>query len=140
MSNKPPLTYAEARKLTDDINAALRKFDDDLHKARKMGITHVNGIDITGKTTRSAPQHAYFIRACRSGLVKIGCASNPVARLKELQTGSPEKLELVGVIPDAGQAGERELHELLAPYRSHGEWFKPSEYLDAAISACRAAS
>jgi hypothetical protein len=86
---------------------------------------------------RRSPRHVYFIRATSSGLVKIGCASDPWGRLRAFQTGSAERLALVGVIPNAGRAGERELHELFASFRAHGEWFYPSEELDAAIGACR---
>lgn len=84
-----------------------------------------------------APQHVYFIRATVTGLVKIGCASDPAGRLKALQIGSAETLDLLAVWRDAGRDGEREMHELFASFRAHGEWFYPSEELDAAIGACR---
>lgn len=82
------------------------------------------------------PQHVYFIRAEHSGLIKIGCATNPTARLRALSTGSAEPLKLLAVWQGGGRDAERQMHELFAPYRSHGEWFHPSEELYVAIRAC----
>lgn len=73
-------------------------------------------------------EFVYFIEATTSGLIKIGSASNPVGRLAALQTGSPERLRLLGTEP-GGAARERELHSIFAADRSHGEWFHPSEAL-----------
>ena len=70
----------------------------------------------------------YFIRAERSGLIKIGSAANPQERLRSLQTGSPEPLSIVGVKP-GGERLERALHAKFADFRSHGEWFHPSDEL-----------
>jgi hypothetical protein len=70
----------------------------------------------------------YWIRA-PSGYVKIGIAKNPWARLKELQTGHHERLEMY-CATDCEADGvlaidyERALHEFLAPLRVQGEWFK----------------
>ena len=44
-------------------------------------------------------------------------------RLKELQTGCPEKLEIKLVI-DGGEDKERMLHKALNKYRYRGEWFQ----------------
>lgn len=93
-----------------------------------------------GGRTKTPPAHTYFIRGKQTGMVKIGAASNPQNRLKELQTGSPEPLELVAVIRGGGLKIEREMHELFAPFRSHGEWFRPNEYVDVAIRVCQADS
>lgn len=78
----------------------------------------------------------YFVMAARSGLIKIGSAVDPDARIRTLQTGSPEPLILVGVTL-GGEAKERNLHRRFAADRSHGEWFHPSEELLAHIEAAR---
>ena len=91
--------------------------------------------DPPARHPRSEPAHTYFIRATRSGLIKIGCASDPEARLRTLSTGSPEPLELLAVWRDGGRWAERQMHELFASFRSHGEWFHPSRELYAAIKA-----
>lgn len=59
--------------------------------------------------------------------VKIGKANNVKARLKELQTGSPFKLSVLGRVK-CGSAKkslqiESKAHSDLAAHRLHGEWF-----------------
>lgn len=70
----------------------------------------------------------YFIRA-PSGYVKIGSARDPVERMNALQVGHHEKLDIMaafecgdGIVPAV--VLERTLHEMLAPLRIQGEWFK----------------
>lgn len=79
-------------------------------------------------------EHVYFIEASTSGLIKIGCAGDPQARLASLQTGSPEPLRLLAT-EAGGQPGERVLHRRFAASRSHGEWFRPTADLMAHIEA-----
>lgn len=57
--------------------------------------------------------------------VKIGVAKDPAKRLRLLQTGSAEQLQLVAAIPGTAEL-ERELHELFSGDRVRGEWFVPS--------------
>lgn len=65
----------------------------------------------------------YFIRAKHSGSIKIGyTGNNPEIRLGQLQTASPEPLELIGCV-EGGVEKERFLHQELASERVHGEWF-----------------
>ena len=68
----------------------------------------------------------YFIQEAISGRVKIGKADSPEQRLRELQTGNPERLFVIGLL--SGNR-ERELHEMFAAERLHGEWFQSSERL-----------
>jgi hypothetical protein len=55
--------------------------------------------------------------------VKIGWSANVAARIKELQTGAPEKIELYLVI-DAIRDKERDFHKKFAHLRTCGEWFR----------------
>lgn len=75
----------------------------------------------------------YFIRAVRLGLIKIGIANDLAARIRALRTSSPDRLELLGVIPGGGKVHETELHRRFAEHRSHGEWFFPVPELMAVI-------
>lgn len=118
------LTRAEALELTRRIN-------------EQMAIATEAARQLPPPRRKKEPAHTYFIRAERSGLIKIGCASDPVARLRGLATGSPEPLRLLAIWRDGGREAERQMHELFASFRSHGEWFYPSEELYAAIKACR---
>lgn len=68
----------------------------------------------------------YFIRGKTTRRIKIGYTSRTVwDRLRDHQVGSPDVLEVVGVI-NAPQYFETALHRILEPYRSHGEWFDAS--------------
>ena len=65
----------------------------------------------------------YFIFGQKTYLVKIGVTFNIHQRLKALQTGSPDILELMGLIV-APKTFEAALHRILSPFLSHGEWFE----------------
>lgn len=86
------------------------------------------------KDTRQPSTFTYFIRMDEPGWVvgeslgpggpvKIGCASDPEARLLQLQTGSPYPLRLLGYVP-GGEKLERELHKKYAHLHMQGEWFR----------------
>lgn len=75
-----------------------------------------------------------YLIACEQPLsVKIGFTTkHPRARLKQLQTGNPNKLKLIGWFPGSLQA-EREIHESMAEFRLQGEWFKLVPEASAAL-------
>jgi len=68
----------------------------------------------------------YLIRAKGTNLYKIGVTDRRIAnRLKELQTGSPIKLELVeSIASDNYETIERNLHQIWSKNRAQGEWFE----------------
>lgn len=75
----------------------------------------------------------YFVQPVGGGPVKIGYTSGPVfVRLKEMQTGSPVPLTVLGVV-DGDVRAERRLHARFATSRLHGEWFAVSDDLLAVI-------
>jgi hypothetical protein len=57
------------------------------------------------------------------GRVKIGWSADPLRRLVKLRSDCPGEVKLLGVI-EATKAQEAEAHELLAPWRVSGEWFR----------------
>jgi hypothetical protein len=63
----------------------------------------------------------YFIKA--KNTVKIGYSANPEKRIKELQTGNPEKLELLLTIP-GNRETEAAFHTYFDRARLEGEWFR----------------
>ena len=65
----------------------------------------------------------YFIQA-EHGAIKIGVATDPVKRLRTLQTGSPVKLTLRAVT-EGGALAEEQYHYKFMAHRLHGEWFDP---------------
>jgi hypothetical protein len=70
----------------------------------------------------------YLVAARGSGLIRIGVASDPSQRLRELQVGSPLKLELAHIHACADRlAAEAILEELerrFASRRAHGHGFR----------------
>ena len=66
----------------------------------------------------------YVVQRGDYGPVKIGKSGNPDARLRQLQTGCAEPLNLLGLIHDEG--AESELHDAFWAYRLEGEWFRPA--------------
>lgn len=79
--------------------------------------------------------YVYFIAARPRGDIKIGLAKDVRARLATLQTASPQKLVLLGVIEHEDAAGlERHIHGVFAAERVRGEWFTASADLKAFIA------
>lgn len=67
-------------------------------------------------------EFVYFV-SYQNGPIKIGKAKNITARMSGLQTGSPHKLELMGVM--RGSRGlEHKLHDKFSSLRLSGEWFE----------------
>jgi hypothetical protein len=63
------------------------------------------------------------------GRFKVGHTYQDVkARVKQLQTGCPTKINIIDEIPSffPGKL-ERAIHKILEPYRLHGEWFEPPD-------------
>ena len=69
-------------------------------------------------------QYVYLIR-CGDDFFKIGIATDPQDRLKQLQTGNPETLWLVKYFSfDNARLIEETLHNTFSAFRTNGEWFK----------------
>lgn len=66
----------------------------------------------------------YVFRAGDTNRYKIGRATNVEARKKQLQTGCPDRLELVGIIEGDAVRVESEFHKMFAEQRRSGEWFE----------------
>jgi hypothetical protein len=72
--------------------------------------------------------HVYFIQSGCHGPIKIGRGADPEKRLKELQTGSPQPLFLLGSIVGAPH-NEGRLHHHFRGSQMRGEWFRPTRGL-----------
>lgn len=72
------------------------------------------------------PLYTYIIKEVETGKLKLGISTNPAARIKTLQVGNPNTLELVSIrhAPN-GLADEKAMHNANAPYHIRGEWFRP---------------
>lgn len=77
--------------------------------------------------------YVYFVKeGDDNSYLKVGIASDPDRRIKELQTGNPRKLSLLGVIPCESKEEARHIEkELLMRVekekRLEGEWFEATD-------------
>lgn len=78
----------------------------------------------------------YFVKSVATGLVKIGFSADLHRRMKSLQTGSAEILELIAVMPGS-PCDEKSLHSRFAKLRRHHEWFATDELMEALINELR---
>lgn len=78
---------------------------------------------------QTAKSYVYFVQGQLTGLIKIGFTEQDVnSRISSMQTGSPDRLKLLGMLPGS-RVAEVKLHRRFAEDRDHGEWFRPSEAL-----------
>ena len=73
-------------------------------------------------------KYIYIIQAKNGGPIKIGIAIHPRMRLKDLQIGNPNELQIIKLI-EGGIKEERELHRKFKKYQLTNEWFR-EEVLD----------
>ena len=74
----------------------------------------------------------YLIGAVGRNRIKVGKADDPSQRLRQLQTGSAEQLQLLGVIK-AKASFESDLQLKFAEDRIRGEWFEATNDLRSYI-------
>lgn len=74
----------------------------------------------------------YFIRE-KEGRVKIGVSREPKKRLRELQVGNSQELELLGTRLGTWE-DEQKIHKLFSAHHIRGEWFEESLPLMALIA------
>jgi Meiotically up-regulated gene 113 len=74
-------------------------------------------------------EHVYvYVIGRAAGPVKVGIASKPWQRIKELQTGCPFNLEILFVHPMLERESaiwcEQKFHKAYEEHRTYGEWFE----------------
>jgi hypothetical protein len=74
----------------------------------------------------------YFIGNHKRRAIKIGTARSPLDRMKTLQTGTHDRLTMLGAIPGDASV-ESEWHSRFQVFRCGGEWFRPRAELIKAI-------
>jgi len=76
----------------------------------------------------------YFIQGESTKLIKIGKTNSSIEeRVKSLQTGSPDKLKVIGVTFEPYHS-ESSLHAQFDQFRKHGEWFFPADEIALFLS------
>jgi hypothetical protein len=66
----------------------------------------------------------HFVLAPKSETIKIGRSTDPDKRLRSLQTGNSEPVEIVLLLPHLPPFEEGQLHWRFRKYRTPGEWFE----------------
>lgn len=77
--------------------------------------------------------YLYFIQQGEKGPVKIGITNNIESRLSSIQTGNPQKLNVLFFLPyetkNFAAKDEAYLHCLFSHLNLSGEWFDPKPFL-----------
>ena len=98
-----------------------------LHAFRSGELNH--GSEASFFAPASTSGTIYILRQEGTVNYKIGWTTSidPSSRVSSLQTGSPQRLELIGHFPAASQSTESALHRIFAASRTSGEWFTLTE-------------
>ena len=88
-----------------------------------------------GANRRRSETKTYIVRNPLTGLIKIGKAVNPAARIHDVGHMAGAVLEVLALI---GENIEGVLHRRFAPIRVHGEWFKDDGQIRAYCAALTA--
>lgn len=113
------------RKNEEKRAVAIRKAIDDTHAIEKTNET----IDKTiGKKNKRIKGYIYFVQGLCGGAIKIGYSKQPDVRLKDLQTGYPDTLTILFMLP-GDETIEHGLHKEFEFCRLKGEWFRPDPLL-----------
>lgn len=95
------------------------------------------GMRIGKRAARSGVLYFVSKVGCDTYPIKVGfCASDVDRRLIDIQTGNPERLEVVAAC-SATFGNEMLVHQLLAESRISGEWFNRTDAVMAAVNAAR---
>ena len=70
----------------------------------------------------------YFIQVGDDGPIKVGFSESPKARIAQLQSAHPYKLQLLA-LQNGDLDEEKQLHQLFACDHLQGEWYRPSPAL-----------
>src|SRR5258707_622815 len=73
--------------------------------------------------------YVYVMQLVGFNSVKIGWSTAPLARLKTMQTGAPDRIRVLAWLPGLPKL-ERLLHKAFAAQRHNGEWFKIEDKLE----------
>ena len=119
----PQAAFILARIRSDRVSRVLADFVSSLPRQFHSEIIElIASIDIDDL---QADRFIYVARERFSGRFKIGISVRPESRLRELNLGNPEPLDLVAKIPAVGDkfAHERSLHRQFGAHHLRSEWF-----------------
>lgn len=117
----------KAKKIAEEIR------QQQIAENRRLGVEK-------SKITRYKKKYkgfVYFIQGECGGGIKIGFSKKPEERLKQLQTGYPDTLKILCLVPGNEQT-ERIFHKQFDAFRLNGEWYKPNNVLLDSINELNA--
>lgn len=115
-----PELKIKCSKVTANGTIKSAKFPFDLDELEKWKDEEDKGI--------VEPSVGYIYLICSNDMYKIGFSTDPLRRLKQIQTHNPFKCELISTIKDTGNL-ESYLHEKFKRFRTNGEWFEKSNLI-----------
>ncbi len=108
---------------SSEYRLVVHDWADHADDATRKRLLRAKQLFIEQTATGSREPSIYFIYAPSQNLVKIGFTEGSVqSRLEALQTGSAEKLQLLGRVVGT-RYKESQLHKRWAAFRCEGEWF-----------------
>ncbi len=110
-------------------NTDIDSFTKEWRKKEREWDKHLMSIGVFSNRSRGAerkksvrhPRTLYFISD--GNYIKIGIANNVEERIKQLQTGNPNKLFIVSQFENRGQL-EKAIHKKFSHLHVGGEWFQ----------------
>lgn len=116
--------YFKMRKILDDFYYRHSQQEiDDYNSNVQQQIYKTNFRTLDDSKKDKVVGYVYFIVA-DGHYCKIGCTSNIDSRFKQMQTASPNELDLIGYIKTDDYANlEIEAHEYFETNKVRGEWF-----------------
>jgi len=91
-------------------------------RVKATPVTYMRELPVELRPNEVVGGYVYFIQGAVGGPIKIGWSQDVDKRVAELQTGNPEPLSVINMIPGT-KNDERRLHDLLGHLRISGEWF-----------------
>lgn len=98
-------------------------------KQRAFAVNMIFEVRRRKQRATATKDRSYWLYAIDDGVyIKIGHSSNPKGRLAQMQTGHPQKMELLwtasaGQVKALAEKAEKQLHRYCKKYRVRGEWF-----------------
>lgn len=75
----------------------------------------------------TSPTFVYFVAQAHSNFIKIGITTDLANRVRQLQTGNPQRLIVLRTFKfvswEAAKSFEALMHKRYARFRAHSEWF-----------------
>jgi hypothetical protein len=125
----PFLSIKKLKQLKKNIESTLKYYqkysytEQDIEIFNKKSSEHLfDSHDIKEKPKKNVGKDLYLMINTTNNTLKIGRSNNPITRLKQLNTASSDRIELICIHEDFGDA-EIRIHKKFEKFKLNGEWF-----------------